>query len=135
MRVVVGHDVAVAGWVGEQIGAPMIPPYTALGFLDRSDRLAAGFVFYGCVPGGNVDMAVAARGLLTRGTLRAVAHYAFEQLGAARITCRPPASYDRAIGILKRVGFVQETVCKGWYGADNAVQLRILKRDARRWLP
>ena len=55
MQLLVGHDIAVAGWVGGRIGVPMTPPYTALGFLDREGTLAAGFVFYGFVPRGNID--------------------------------------------------------------------------------
>lgn len=135
MQVLIGHDVAVATWVGNRIGVPMTPPYTAIGFLDRDGALAAGFVFYGYVPGGNVDMAVAARGMLTRGAIRAVAHYAFVQAGAARISVRPPASNERAIDILKRAGFKPEAPLKHFYGKGApALQLRIFKSEAKRWL-
>lgn len=136
MRLLIGHDIAVAQWVGDRVGQPQTPPYTAIGFLDRDGVLAAGFVFYGYVPGGNIDMAVAARGRLTRGALAAVAHYAFEQTRATRITVRPPADHERALRILHRVGFRREAVCKHWYAVGrDAVQLRILKNEAKRWMP
>lgn len=139
MHLLLGHDVVVAQWVGERVGAPQTPPYTAIGFLGPQGVLAAGFVFYSLVPNvpaGNIEMAVAARGRLTRGVIAAVGHYVFEQVGASRITCRPPADHARAISILKRIGFTQETVCRDWYGPGrHATQLRILKHEAKRWLP
>jgi hypothetical protein len=134
MRALIGEDLAVATWVGNRIGVPMTPPYTAIGFLDAAGAIVAGFVFYNFFVGGNIDMAVAARGRLTRGSLRAVAHYAFEQAGAARVTVRPPADHHRAIEQLKRAGFKPEAVCKNYYGPAAAMQLRILKSEAKRWL-
>lgn len=134
MILIAGHDVAVAQWVASKTGREIAPPYTALGWIGRDDHLAIGMVFYGYAPRGNLDMAVAASGLLTRGVIRAAAHYAFVQVGARRVTARPPALHERAIAILRRVGFVREAVLKDFYEDDDAVQLRLRRRDAERWL-
>ena len=63
MRLLLGHDVAVAEWIGGRIGAPIIPPYTALGWINGDGDLAVGFVFSNYTPGGNIDMGLAASGL------------------------------------------------------------------------
>jgi hypothetical protein len=113
----------------------MTPPYTAIGFLDRTGAIVAGFVFYGYVPGGNIDMAGACRGRLTRGVLRAIAHYAFEQSGARASRCARRRALTSAIDQLKRAGFKPEAVSPDWYGAGvAALQLRIRKTEAKRWL-
>jgi hypothetical protein len=135
MRLLIGHDATVAEWVGNRIGVPVAPPYTALGWIDGEGTLKAGFVFYGYAPGGNIDIAVALSGRLTRGMLAAVADYVFRQIPATRMTARAIASNDKACAMLKRAGFVQECICKAYYGADDAVQFRMLKREATRWLP
>lgn len=132
MQLLVGHDVAVATWVGEKIGVPMIPPYTALGWIDDRGLLRIGFVFFG-YNGSNMDVAIAMTHSLTRGVIRAVAHYIFEQSGCVRCTLRPPRKNVAACSILKRLGFVQECICKRFYGSEDAVQLRMLKSECR-WL-
>jgi hypothetical protein len=130
----VGHDVTVAEWVAGKIGTPMCPPYTALGWIDNEGLLRVGFVFFDYQPEGNMDMAVAASGRFTRGIFRDVANYVFVQSGASRLTARIKRRNKRAGEILKRVGFVSEAVCKNYYADDDAVQYRILKAQARRWL-
>lgn len=145
MRLLPGHDATIAEWVGARIGVPVAPPYTALGwiedFVDQDGRerpgggtLRVGFVFYGYAPGGNIDIAVAASGRLTRGMLATVADYVFDQIGATRITARAFKRNGQACDMLKRAGFTAECVAKAYYGpADDAVQFRMLRRDCR-WL-
>lgn len=134
VRLLIGHDAAVAEWVGNRIGVPVAPPYTALGWVDDNGTLKVGFVFYGYAPGGNIDIAVAASGRMTRGMLTTVGDYVFGQIGATRITARAFKRNEQACDMLKRAGFVAECVAKAYYGpADDAVQYRLLKRDCR-WL-
>lgn len=134
MHILLGHDVAVAGWVGEKIGAPIPPPYTAIGFLDRDGTLRVGFVFFRYEPNGNLDFTLAATAPLQRGMLRAIGHYVFEQLGCKRLTSRPRASNARQADMLKRAGFVLEARLKDYYADDDALQFRLLRRDAMRWM-
>jgi RimJ/RimL family protein N-acetyltransferase len=133
MKMLLGHDVAVAEWIGNRIGDPIIPPYTALGWLDDDGTLAVGFVFFGYVPGGNIEMGLAATGKLTRGILSAVADYVFRQAGAKRITARCKRRNTKAHNMLKRAGFVQECVCRDYYHDDDAVQFRLTKSGCK-WL-
>lgn len=133
MRLVLGHDVAVAEWVSSRIGEPIVPPYTALGWINGDGDLAVGFVFFGYIPGGNIEMGLAASGRLTRGILCAVADYAFRQSGASRITAHTKRKNIRAADMLKRAGFVQECVCRDYYPDDDAVQFRLTKAGCK-WL-
>jgi hypothetical protein len=133
VRLITGHDDVIAEWVGDRIGAVIVPPYTAMGWIDDDGTLAVGFVFNGYIPGGNLEMALASSGRLTRGMLRAVARYVFEDAQATRITVRTRRKNDRGCQMLKRAGFVEECVCKDYYPDDAAVQFRMLKSDAERW--
>lgn len=133
MNLLVGHDAAVAQWVGDKIGVPMIPPYTALGWIDNEGLLRVGFVFFGYVPLGNIDIAIASSGRLTRGILSVVADYVFMQIAAKRMTARTRRSNTLACDLLRRAGFVQECICKSFYADDDAVQFRMRKSECR-WL-
>ena len=53
MDAITGNDVAVAAWLSERIGAPILPPYTAIGF-GRGDAILAAAVFNDYTP-GNVE--------------------------------------------------------------------------------
>jgi hypothetical protein len=129
-----GHDEVVAKWVGEKIGAVIVPPYTVMAWIDENGVLATGFVFHSYIPGGSIEMALASRGRLTRKMLREVAHYIFEDNAARRITVRTKRKNERACSMLERAGFVKESVCRAYYPDDDAVQFRMLKSNAMRWL-
>ena len=135
MRLITGHDVTVAEWVAGRIGdGPIPPPYTALGWIDGEGLLRVGFVFFDYRPAGNMDMAVAASGRFTRGVFRDVWVYVFEHAGASRLTARVKRGNRLACSILERAGFVKECNCKNYYADDDAVQYRILRVQAERWL-
>lgn len=128
------HNTVIAEWVGRQVGVPIAPPYTTMGWIDGQGLLRVGFIFYGYSPHGNIDLAIASTAGFTRGIIRRVASYIFEEIPARRATARPPRKNETACSILRRCGFVQETVCKDYYADDDAVQFRLLRKDAMRWL-
>ncbi len=134
MRQLIGHDAAIAEWVGRKIGAEIAPPYTAMGWIDDEGTLCVGFVFHSYIPGGSIEMALASSGRLTRGMLRTVAQYVFDYAGARRITVRTKRKNERACDLLERAGFVKESICRDYYPDDDAVQFRMLKSQAQRWL-
>lgn len=134
MTPLVGHDAVVAEWVGRKIGAVIVPPYSVMAWIDEDGTLATAFVFHSYIPGGSIEMALASSGQLTRRMLREVAHFVFEQAGARRITVRTKRRNQRACSMLKRAGFKEESICRAYYEDDDAVQLRMLKSEAKRWL-
>ncbi len=134
MRLLTGHDATIAEWVGRRIEAEIVPPYAAMGWIDEQGMLAVGFVFHSYIPGGNIEMALASSGRLTRGILRTVAHYVLDTAQATRITARTRQRNEQACWLLKRAGFVQECVCRDYYPDDSAVQFRMLRSDIERWL-
>lgn len=134
MRLLVGHDRAVASWVGGKLGHPICPPYTALGWIDSEGTLRIGFVFHRYIPGGNISIDVASTAPWTRGVLRTVCHYAFNGMGVQRMTAVTRVENERVQSILKRAGFALECRMKKFYGPqDDAVQFRMLKSTCR-WL-
>jgi hypothetical protein len=133
MKMLLGHDVTVLEWIDKRTGTTTAPPYTALGWIDDDGRLSVGVAFFNYTPGGNIDMALAATGKLTRRILSAVADYVFRRAGAKRITARCKRKNTKAHNMLKRAGFVQECVCRDYYPDDDAVQFRITKSGCK-WL-
>ena len=73
--ILLGHDDAVASWVGNINGKPFHPPYTAIGCVTEEGRLTGGFVFTG-YNGTSVEMSLAGHGVTQRGLWRAVLRFA-----------------------------------------------------------
>jgi hypothetical protein len=98
-------------YVCEKIGKRYIPTAGhALGWLDANANILAG-VYFSNYDGANVVFDAAAepkRRWLDRRGLWAVFHYAFKQLGCARVTTFVPESNTKAIKLNTQVGFVQE---------------------------
>jgi len=133
VHILVGHDTEVGEWVGRKLGNPICPPYTALGWLDNLGFLRVGFVFHSYIPGGNIDIDVAASGRFTRGILQGVAWYVFVGVGATRMTAMTKRSNVRAATVMRKAGFVQECVAKNYFPDDDALQFRMCKKECR-WL-
>lgn len=135
MRLLIGHDEAVASWVGSKLGHPLCPPYTALGWIDDNGTLRIGFVFHRYIPNGNIEIDVASTAGWTRGVLRTVCAYAFNGLGVQRMTAVTRLDNKRVRSILERAGFRFECVMRQFYGPQgDAMQFRMFKSDAKRWL-
>lgn len=133
MHILVGHDAEVGEWVGQKLGNPICPPYTALGWIDGLGWLRVGFVFHGYIPNGNIYIDVAASGRFTRDILQSVAWYVFNSIRATRMTAMTKRSNVRAAAVMRKAGFVQECVAKNYYPDDDALQFRMRRQECR-WL-
>jgi RimJ/RimL family protein N-acetyltransferase len=130
MDVIIGDDFAVASWVSERIGAPFLPPYTAIGF---GEPLVAGAVFNDYT-GGNVEVTVATDGPFTRGMIRTVSHYVFVHLGCSRMSIHTRTADTKTRNMARRAGFVQECVRMHYYGENKHAALYRMLRKECRWL-
>jgi len=126
--VLLGHDQAVAEWVGSVTGKPFHPPYVAIGTIDRNGTLNGGFVFTGYNQDG-IEVSVAGRGVVGRDPCRAMANYVFADLGCVRLVAHTRRSNKTMRRLLPRIGFRFEGTCRRFYGDEDGLQYSLTKDD------
>lgn len=118
-------DDSVARFVGHRCGTIIYPPFTAMG-IERDGELTAGVVF-NCFTGCDISITVAGHGF-TRGFVRAVGHYVFNQLGCLRMTIT--TEQERVMDYAKRLGAQTEGRKRNHFGRGrHGIVLGILKED------
>jgi len=133
---VFGRDQEVAEWVGRNLNKPMIPPYTAIGWVDEAGTPKFGAVFNSW-NGSNIEVTIYGPGALTRAVIRTVLAYVFNQVGANRLTATTERKNKRMRDLLPRLGFSFEFVQKQFFGPNkrnDGVVFCMMKDDARKWL-
>lgn len=136
MRILIGHDDAVAEWAGKRLGAVFHRPFVAIGFLRDDGTLCGAAVFNGW-NGSNIDITIYGPGCMTRQTVGVVYRYVFGQLKANRATARTMRSNKQMQRLLPRLGFRWEGVAPRYYGIgrkQDAVVYRLLREDAQKWM-
>ncbi len=143
MRLIVGHDQAIASWMGKKTGKEMLLSYLAngtpmqavMGWIDSSGKICSAVVFNNFQQGGSIEAHICGR--MTRQTLKEGMRYAFKQLNATRITACPKRGNKRITRILPRLGFVLEAPMKRFYGPnkrDDGLLFRLERHNAEKWL-
>lgn len=129
MNLLLGHDKAIAEWVGERVGKPFHNPFTAIGTIDDKGSLSGGMVFTG-YNGSSVELSLAGRGVAHRGIWRAALCYAFEQLGCARLQVHTAADNRAVRKLAPRLGFTFEGKSRNFYGhGRDALQYSLTTGD------
>ena len=83
MRLVEGHDIGVANWTAQKLGgegAFFVPPYTALGIVDKRGVLRGSFVIR-AHNSTACELSVYSDGVLTHGAVRSMFRIMFGKLG------------------------------------------------------
>lgn len=120
MTLLFGHEETVAEWVGRQIGKPFHPPFAAFGVLGPDGTLTGGCVFTGHT-GDAIELSLAGRGAMMRGTWAAVMHYVFVQSKCSRLQVHTMANNKRMRQQLPRIGFVFEGKSRRLFGAVDGL--------------
>lgn len=126
--ILLGHDQAVAEWVGRINGKPFHPPFTAIGSIDRAGTLTGGFVFTG-FNGDAIEMSLAGSGVVERGMWRAVLVYVFEQLGCARLQVHTRRTNKVVRRQATRLGLHFEGVARRLYGDADGLCYSLIRDD------
>ena len=127
---------AVARWVMDKLGLELAAPYWAVGVLGPETRKIIGGIVFNAWNGANLDITICGPGAMTRTVLRGAFAYAFEGMGATRITAQTRVSNKLMRDILPRVGFTLECELKRYYGPspdDDALQFSMLRENCS-WL-
>ncbi len=134
--ILLGHDEAVAGWVGSITGKPFAPPFTAIGAINPEGHLTGGFVFTG-FNGTCIEMSLAGRGVFGRPLWRGIIFYVFEQLKADRIQMHTAVSNKAVRKLAPRLGFAFEGKARRFYGREDAFVYSLVRDDLpsfqKRW--
>lgn len=136
MRVLLGHDDAVAEWAGKRLGLRFSRPYVAIGFLDADGTLSGAAVFNGW-NGSNIDVTVYGPRCMTRQTIAVVYGYVFRQLKANRLTARTARANKAMQRLLPRIGFKWEGIAPRYYGAGrkhDAIVYSLMPENAEKWM-
>lgn len=141
MRLLVGHDEAVAAFVADHAypeAAVWLPGYRAFGILREDGALVAGFVFDGWNPAAK-RVELSARAITPQAfsprLIAALGAYPFGQLAVHRVTAKTSVDNRRCRKILKGIGFTEEGTMASWYGPGlHAVMYRTTRPEwERRW--
>ena len=141
MRLVIGHDAAVASFVA------MLIPQVQRGFgecaaigVAHGDTLLGGVVYHDFQPECRAIQlsfgAVDSRWLIgppgdRRAIVRGLLAYPFEQLRLNRVWGLTPKKNRRARAVIDGLGFKREGVARAGFGDDDAIISGLLRRE---WL-
>src|SRR3546814_7952982 len=121
MRLIEGE--AVARFVSDRLGFAVCPPYTTLG-IEREGEIVGGVIF-NCFEGASVHVTLAGTGW-TRGFLRAVGGYVYNQLGCIRMTVT--TENPKVAEYAERLGCKREGVMRSHFGPGRvAILIGILR--------
>lgn len=122
-RLLFGHDAQVAAWVSQRLteyGGTGFGKCTAIGIFDGDgSRVIAGCVYFDYHEKlQTLGMAIASDSPMfaTKGTIRALLHYPFEQLGVFKVWATTLHTNAKAERFLKKVGFVREGILRHQFG-------------------
>lgn len=121
----IATDERVAAFISRELGTALCPPFTVMG-IERDGKIIAG-VLFNQFEGPNVHVSAAGKGW-SRGFIRAVGRYVFEQLGCLRmtVTTEQPA----VVRYAKRLGGKVEGRMRDYHGKGrDAVIIGILRDD------
>lgn len=136
MNLVFGQDAQITAWAAERI--PHVDSFgdkaVAIG-IAGADGMPAGAVIYHEYRGNDIQMscAAASRRWLSRGVLRALFFYPFEQLKVERVTAFAPAQNQSTRHFLEGIGFKMEGIMRRGFKNDDCVLYGMLKHECK-WL-
>lgn len=127
---------AIGRWFSEKTGAPVHPPFSAIGWLD--EKGLCGAALFHDFNGSNIEMHVWVVGRkMTRQMIRDVVAYVFHRANCHRLTVKPYRKNKAARRIAERFGFEYEATLKNYYGlgkGNDALVYRLDRKNAERWL-
>lgn len=138
MRLVFGEDAAVGDWVARRIPhmyGEKFKNFVAIG-VEMDGKPIAGVVYSDWVPQAEtmqLSMAADTPRWATKGVIRGLLHYPFEQQRVNKLWTSTPAKNERAIKFNLGVGFTREAILRHQYGRKNhAVICSMLANEYRK---
>jgi len=135
--IVVTGDARVSNWVARKIEGHEIEwgPHTSLAVV-HGGRVLAGVVYSEFRNGVDIRVSIASNGpgWASRGVLRALFDYPFNQLGVIRITCLIADDNVKSQTLCEKLGFVPEGIHpRAWDGKKDVISFGLL-RETCKWI-
>ena len=129
--IVTGQSAAVARWAGERLGCRFVPPFEAVGILNRHGQ-RIGAAILNDHADRNIELTCYGPGAFSRGVCVWLAQYCFIQNDCLRVTTRTAASNLYVRRLLERYGWVKEGTLRDWYDSgDDAIHYGLLRDDCK----
>ena len=128
--IVTNQSAAVARWAGERLGCSFIPPFTAIGILNRFGQRVGAAIFNDYAD-RNIELTVYGPGAFQRNVCIWMARYCFIQNNCRRVTTRTAASNLYVRKLLEHHGWVKEGTLREWYSDDDAIIYGLLRDDCK----
>ncbi len=133
MRLLIGQDAIVARWAGERLDGVFLPPFVALGIIDRRGILRGAFIIK-ALNSTACELSLYSERALTNGVMRSMFEIMFEKFGFCRCvihTSRRNKAIKRAA---PKMGFKFECKATDYYGPNvDALQFAMTPPTCR-WL-
>lgn len=123
------NDALAAEIVYRATGQRLVPPF--VGLVLQRGQLVTGAIVLNCYTGENIEMSAVLHGNMSIAQARAVARYAFEQLGCVRMSARIRADDEKSRRILTMIGFVREGIERRGYRGQDAHLFGLLREECR----
>lgn len=118
-RLVFDRKEEIAAYLERRLNTTLTPPFLTIG-IEENGEIVGGWLFND-YNGSNIEISVALDRPLTRGMIRAVHHYVFQQLKCRRVTARCRESNEKSATLIRRLGFRNEGRQPFYYGDDAAL--------------
>jgi RimJ/RimL family protein N-acetyltransferase len=136
-------NIEVAAWVAQRI--PFVGTagfgtsgfeVTCVGVIGKDNKPLCGVVFHDYQPEfGTIAFSTAAESprWATRNVIRQILAYPFDELQVQKLWSATPATNERALRVVKGIGFTQEATLARHFGKyGHAIISRMFKRDYER---
>lgn len=107
----------------------------AIGVADANGKALAGVVFHDWQPEfKTISFSIAATSMrwATRKTIALLLHYPFKDAGALKLWTSTPHKNERALRLIRHVGFVREAILAKHFGEEHAIISRMFLKDFKR---
>jgi RimJ/RimL family protein N-acetyltransferase len=135
--ILLGQDERLARWVQDRVSYAKhgFGPCVTIGRADTHGHVLGAFVFHEYRSAyRSIQMSFAGEaGWLSRGFLRFVWRYPFEQMQVRRVYGCIAATNAKARETARRIGGTEEAVLRLGFGDDDLVIYRVLKEECK-WL-
>lgn len=134
MKLVLGQDEAVAGWVARRLGygEDFFGPCRSIAVVGSNDEPLAGIVYSGYRPHfRSIELSIVADSprFATRSVIHAILAFPFLQWQCERISITCALKNKRAVRFAQGLGFVKEGIARKGFGDDHAVVLSMLRKE------
>lgn len=117
-NLVFGQDDRIIAYLESRLDTKLTPPFTTVG-IEKDGEITGGWLFND-YNGHNIEISVALDTQLTRGMIRAIKDYLFNQMKVRVVSARCRDSNLVSQNLMARLGFVYRGHIPFYFGTEGA---------------